>query len=421
MYCIGANYRVCQLIGAIPPDQLFRSPSEIKSPVILAIAGLLSYDGTRLPRLCSMPSYHYHYPSTSEAVQQRLLQLDGNVATLRGTLHPSGRVTIGKLPRAKVSKADNEYECTRGQYTYFERVHWHYSKGLVSESFVREEKPSLLGLSSVRNCQKSGTKKKYGRHGLTSLGRMKVREGAYLLHKRHGRRLGFYTLTCPYVDAEGIGAYNRSIAEIQRQFFQRLKIEYAGLGMAFNYVSVIEVQTKRFASTGQTVLHIHYIAPCYKPGEWEFVCSADTLRDIYAQCTRNATGIPCETEAAVDATVVRKSAVGYISKYMSKGGEEVRECFEGREDEMPSQWWSINSQVRKAIARCSTSLPLEVCEYIFQSGKGNPGELLELLYCKYIYLRIEDYEYRIGLSGQMGKVGISALRNWDMGDLCKLL
>lgn len=322
----------------------------------------------------------------------------GGVA-YRGTLYPSGRVTVGRIPRKKKTKADIEYESRRPLHTCYVRSHWHWEEGLVREYQFVEERPQTLGLSSVHNYH-NPSRRKNGLKGITPKGRSTVREAAYLLQRRYGRRLGFYTLTCPYTDAESIYSYNQNIAYIQRSYFQEVRREFERIGCTFSYVSVYEYQTARFDTTGFPVLHIHYCSPCYIPGTWEWICTADTLRDIWRRCCFNAIGIQCQTSAAVDAAVVHSSAAGYLSKYMSKGGEDYAFLAQNAPSQFPSQWWSCSRNLKLAIKRTVVNLPGQLCEYLIYNDTSNPSNVLYTPHKRFVYITYMGQEMCCGLSGR---------------------
>lgn len=321
-------------------------------------------------------------------------------AALSGKLTASGRVSVGRVPRRGILRADSLYEEKRGKYDFYRKESWHYETGVVREYYTVMKKPPSLGLSSVQNYHKSPVRK-YGLKGISPGGRSSVREGAYLLERRYGRRLGFYTLTCPYTDLNSIYSYNKNINYIQRTYFQELKREYERQGVTWSYVAVLEIQTERFDSTGIPVLHIHYVAPCYFPNSYTWVCTADALRNLWSRVLRNSVGGENCTSASVDAQIVRSSAVGYLSKYMSKGASSVSFLAEVCPDQLPSQWWSVSNKLRKAIKSSVVSLPTEVCASIFYEPSTDPSHPLYMKYYRYIHIHIRGEERLVGISGNM--------------------
>lgn len=329
---------------------------------------------------------------------------------MSGVLLPSGKVRVGVVPPQKVLSSDKEYERTASDYEW-DVSEWKDENKRTHRARVLREKPaSPLGLAAVPNCHKDPTKR-YGLKGISARGRESVKEGAYLLEKRYGKRLGFYTLTCPYTELNDIYLYNQNIAYIQRSYFQEVKREYQRQGVVWSYVSVLEIQPKRFSDTGVSCLHIHYIAPCYAPRTWKWVLTADALRAIWQRVLSNALGFPASTKASIDASVVKTSAIGYIAKYMSKGGAEVEFLAQNCPDQLPSQWWSMSSNVRQAVKNNTVSLPAPIAHYLFFKPETDPNELLHLLYRTEVHIPWNGIELHVGFSAQMNPKGDLCLRD----------
>lgn len=345
--------------------------------------------------------YHYRQNKPTEEVRNFLDQPCITSSIFSGKLYPSGRVTVGKKPPQKLLTKDKEYESNRSHYTFGERRHWHYQEGLVIDSVVHETRAETLGLASVPNCHNLSKRGRYGLKGISGNGRKLVREGAALLERRYGRRLGFYTLTCPYTDVESIYLYNQNIAYIQRSFFQELKREYQRHKVPFSYVSVLEIQPERYSETGIPVLHIHYISPCYRPGTWDWVLTADAIRSLWSRVLRNTIGHEVSVGASIDASVVRSSAVGYISKYMSKGSQEVEWLACTCPNQLPSQWWSMTSNLRKAIKAYTIHLPEHECAFFMFLAVECPEDREYLRYCRPINICVHGQAVTLGMSGNL--------------------
>lgn len=356
-----------------------------------------------------MSQYWTQEYSKDEKVEARFRASVSSSSLFSGSLLPSGALSVGFVPKKKLRVDDIRYECDRGQYSFHKRNHWHYQDGIVSEAIVVEERPERVGLSSVCNHHKT-QRARYGLKGITPLGRKRVREGAFLIEKRYGRGVGFYTLTCPYDDPLLISSYNEQIGNIMRSYFQELRRAYDRVGAKFAYVAVLEIQPQRYAIRGEPVLHIHYIAPCFLPGSREWVVEAETIRNIWGRVLRSVVGSTPPMGASVDTSLVHSSAVGYLSKYMSKGSEECQFLAQNCPNQLPSQWWSCSANVRLAIARGTFRLDDSVCQYLFYGGtldKSHP------LYCRYrreIYVCIGGQDKLVGISANMSASNADILR-----------
>jgi hypothetical protein len=138
-------------------------------------------------------------------------------------------------------------------------------------------------------------------------------------------------------------------------------------------------------------------------------------------------GVEADTSASIDAQVIVSSAVGYISKYLSKGSDTVAYLGENASSQLPSQWWGMTNNVRRAIAKCTTPLPTEISEYFMADGGSDPSELLYLPYRKYIYIDVgydpildDVIRERRGMSAQICQEGRKALQTWTIKDLADI-
>jgi hypothetical protein len=138
-------------------------------------------------------------------------------------------------------------------------------------------------------------------------------------------------------------------------------------------------------------------------------------------------GIEADTSASVDAQVIKKTCAGYISKYLSKGGDTVSFLSEVCPSQVPSQWFGMTKNVRDAIKKCTTAIPYEICLYLMQGGGSNEGEVLYTPYRRYIDIPIgydpvtdDVINYRVGMSARMSAEGIKALQTWNKSALMEL-
>lgn len=354
-----------------------------------------------------IPHYWYKYPNPSAGLQSYLSTEYTSSRMLVGRMSPSGRISIGSVPRPKVRSQDKEYECTRPEHRYFQRCRWDWRDGVVAENIsVLHEKENTppLGLSAVPNYHKP-VRDRYGLRGITRNGKFKVLEGASLLQERYRGRLGFYTLTCPYKDSSLIYEFNRNIGEIVRRWFQELRRFYAKVKTTFSYVSVCEIQSERYQRTGVPVIHIHYVAPCYLPGTTKWVLGATEIRYLWMRTLASVLGVEADTSPSVDAQVVHSSASGYLAKYLSKGYEAVEWIADIAPSQVPHQWWSMSANVRRCLRRLTTKLPEALIEWWFSNNNFDSDDPYHLTYTKYIYVQWRGQELKVGMSAQISKEG----------------
>jgi len=352
--------------------------------------------------------FWYEKQALSQPVSQRMGEKYVSERTVTGYMSPSGRISVGALPKPKELKADREYEQDRPVHEYHHRCHWDAWQGIIREERIIEIKPPALGSSSAPNHHKQ-SRGRYGLKGITRNGRNKIYEGAKLLQRRYPRRLGFYTLTCPYVDGSRIYEFNRNISEISRRWFQELRRMYDRKNCLFSYVSCIEIQSDRYEESGIPVLHIHYVAPCYQPGTWEWILSATELRYLWMRVCAQVVGGEVDTSASIDAQVVKRSASGYLAKYMAKGYI----CNEWLSQICPSQlakqWWSMSANVKSAIKKLTVQISEPLAEWWFGGNNFAEGEPFHLTRIQDVYVQWKGQELRVGISAQLEKEGVARM------------
>lgn len=328
-----------------------------------------------------------------------------------GTTYISGYTSIGYTPKKKPAIADVRYERDRDKYRFVKKKTWHHADGVRQEIVcqpIGKQAPPTRFIDAHKLSQAlEQPKKRYGLKGISKAGRIKVREGAYLLHRMFPKKLGFYTLTCPYTEPSSIYEFNRNINIILRRYFEMIKraIPCPSLHL---YVSVLEVQEQRYLEDKGFALHIHYVMPCYKPGTTQFLFTANELRAFWYRACNNCIGGEPDVMSAIDAVVVRKSASGYISKYMSKGGRLQSEVADVAPSQLPKQWWSMSALMRKVLQISILSLHPETAEYLFYNAERIDEHSCFTVH-HMCYATIHERDVCVGVAGYLTDEWKSAL------------
>ena len=237
-----------------------------------------------------------------------------------------------------------------------EAVCWYEDRAAIAEF----DNANLLGLSKVSNSQDAllgsdETVSQRGLNGITNYGARLVRNAAYCLQKIYGReRLSFCTTTL-------VGGPQETCAvavhwsELVRRFMQAVKEKLVRHQLPPFVVAVTEIQMKRFRRTGGMPLHLHMVFVGKHKGRgapWEI------STDWFDECWRRAvTRLVPELKdfswrSSCNMQGVRKSAKGYLGKYLSKGvgavTEVLEECPELAEF-MPRSWYSCTNPLRDLV------------------------------------------------------------------------
>jgi hypothetical protein len=226
------------------------------------------------------------------------------------------------------------------------------------------DQPDYLGLSllpiphrvALGLCEPPSKRSREGLSGITKHGARTVRNGAYLLEEKYGRRnLTFLTCTLPWVDESAEYSAGREWGEIIRLFKQNLTRLLAAAGLPPTYVGCTEIQEKRYRERGGLPLHIHLVFPGRKPfGQWSI--SADQFRSqwrsaVIARCPEFKAAI---FKASVDCQQVKESAENYLGKYMTKGAAGLSVLLSedpGLAEFLPKSWWTCSLNLKRAIGR----------------------------------------------------------------------
>lgn len=329
------------------------------------------------------------------------------MATMQGVLYPNGKFTIGFIPPPQKSESDIRYdkEQDRTEVLYSRWV-WNYG---------RKEKKDFRAISHqlgadrlVKGSELSRKRKKYGKRGITRLGKRVVENASYLLQRKVGRkRCGFVTCTVPPMPKTYEVAIAQNWGEVVRRFFQKVKRQLDKKNAPNWVVGVTEIQEKRYRKTGSIALHLHFAYPCRRKNRgtaWYIPAKKfrKFWKDSILEVLNKAELIPPEEvdfNASIDAQVVKKSVSGYLGKYMSKGTKSVKAVInEGREEELPSQWWFASKLAKQKYKSSLVHFDDKKSKFLFYCGEQLIEEGL-LSYFSYVEVLIHDADRIMGAVG----------------------
>lgn len=336
-----------------------------------------------------------------------------------GRVFPNGEFTIGYVPPPRKRIDDSRYDRGevsgyRGSSPECDRVDINGTEILVP---FDEQFSSPLTSSTARNHHKPT--RKNGKKGITAYGKRVVRNLAQYIQEKHGRkRVGFFTLTLPELPPPVLVAVCQKWSDLQRKYFQKLARYHKKLKKPFYYVSVTEIQSRRWERTGNPGYHIHYVCPVYKMSfsRGDYLVTAEWMREAWQSVLQNfinslqLDGVEyiC-TAPRVGCELIKKSASAYLGKYMSKGGDLVSEVVaEMGEDCIPGQWWSCSSCLRRWFKSAIRPLSPDTIGFLFNLCNGEDCPFICYSHRKYIHLPHRG-DVCISLSGRISALGISAL------------
>ena len=274
---------------------------------------------------------------------------------------PNGEFSLGYAPVGEEGEPDNEWGWTGGHRGLSEDeldARLEFLDGWLDTvasiySVSGRLATIYLTLSNAHNSHKPTPRAKYGLNGLTGKGRKMIRSGAYLLEKKLGTGdVAMITLTVPTLPREDRIAVASQWGKLTNRLVQYLSRELISQGRSPVIVGCVEVQTGRLKKTSEAYLHLHLVCPAHGNRGKRWAIGAQALREWWQAALERVIGRPLPVMPRVETALVQKSVEAYLSKYLSKGGDDNLAAFveDVGEDSVPGQWWICSAPMRAAIA-----------------------------------------------------------------------
>jgi hypothetical protein len=281
------------------------------------------------------------------------------------TLHPSGRLSFGEVrknfkPRfvpafSTRRKMMEESISAIGASAYADLV----GKPLASMD--------LSNLSNSEKISQPKTRAKRGSKGMTGYGRLLVKDAAYWLQAEYGKeRLAFWTVTIPpdCLTEELVSQWSRVTDLLRRKLIYHLEKH----DLPKFIVGVTEVQPERWKrDEGVPPLHLHIL---FVAGHKPFVplLSKTLLAKIWGATLENFSGKAPNLDTISNVSFIRKDAVGYLGKYMSKGGSKDAPL---PPHLVPSSWYFCTNDLRVVVKALTTKHSGEWVNELYQYFRVN--------------------------------------------------
>lgn len=307
-------------------------------------------------------------------------------AAYSGRMYPNGEFGIGKIPLKKKKIEDKRFD--KGQVQGYQmgdvpKCH-ELSDGTKLYHSGDLENRALFKLGSPPELSHSS--KRYGLKGISAYGRRAVRNIGLLMERKYGKRcLQMGTITIPSLPHFAMRRIASSWSYLVRRFFEEISRIYKRSSYRFQYVSVTEIQPKRWEKRKEVGLHLHFLYPAFKNknnGEW--VLHDNIVRELWKrlltnllhECTQEGIDLESLPTPNYRREVVRKNAAAYLAKYMSKGSDMCAEIIaEMGEEFIPSQWWNTDSVSRAELKASIKKLSADACEMLVQMCKSGIADI----------------------------------------------
>ena len=201
---------------------------------------------------------------------------------------------------------------------------------------------AALGLSLAPNSKRPS---RYGLSGLPAAGRRQVWRALALLEEMRPL-LSFWTVSLPTAALHALNERD-TWALFQDRVRQELARKLRAGGLPDLVVGVVELQPRRSRATGIPCPHLHVVFQGRKSRGSHWALSPADLDGVISAALATAgvalpAGIDGEAflKSAGNVQQVRKSVQAYLSKYMTKGGNDTAPHVGGSaENLLPRQWW----------------------------------------------------------------------------------
>lgn len=186
-------------------------------------------------------------------------------------------------------------------------------------NYVRRGELTPLGLSSAIVLKKNA--KTRTRKGTMSRRMARhIRNTAHILQRKYGHsNLSFLTLTLPDLSTDELHKCSMNWGTMVHKFLVWLRYRAKKKNMALEYVYCTEVQTKRLEKRHEYALHLHIVfRGRYAKGK-AWAVTPVQCRKEWIRCIKSVLGHGnFKRDSLENLQQVRKSAAGYLAKYLSK-------------------------------------------------------------------------------------------------------
>jgi hypothetical protein len=262
--------------------------------------------------------------------------------------YPSGKVSasvirkinLSPVMEAKDLSEDAQFNLRQVELHGIERVREVVSK-LATRDKPMEPKPKRVSRGSA---------------GISSRGQQLVKDGCFVLERDYGKdQLVFFTGTIapgvPLLTNFDRKEWGRRLNLWKRRIIRRL----SEANLATHIVGVVELQTQRYERTGELAYHVHCVWVGRHPHS-TWAMSTEWVQQQWDECMNtevyNATNntINNAKSASTNIERIKKSAVGYLGKYMSKGKAALKSLNpQLKPTDCPSSWYICTKELRSKV------------------------------------------------------------------------
>jgi hypothetical protein len=210
-------------------------------------------------------------------------------------------------------------------------------------------------------------KGRYGLDGPPASALKKVKRSIQLMDA-YLPTYALWTASLPDEDYEDLRVSGRWPV-FQRELFESVTRLIRGAGVPALAIGVVELGARRSHRTGRPMPHIHMALAGWgardATGQW--LLRPAVMDELIARACRKA-GLPDRYRAPGSKIEERlKTLAGYLSKYMSKGGDiGLVDTSDGWEALIPHQWWNRSKELKELADGHTWRLPRAFAAFVEQ-------------------------------------------------------
>jgi hypothetical protein len=211
-----------------------------------------------------------------------------------------------------------------------------------------------------------------GSKGLTSGNKRLIRNAVHLLGDAYDpKNLTLFTGTLPGETQEDCRLALSIWPNLTRRFLQEVKRDLLRVGFPLWFVGCTEIQPKRMERTGQPWPHIHIVIPTGMAGQW--VITGKRLKGLWSKIAASELKrdvADFDLSARVDRVTGKKKLSRYLSKYMSKAGDQdVLDVLNDEDYPRVHSWKHCSAELTAAVDACTSKLSSQVALKLYHLAK----------------------------------------------------
>lgn len=332
-----------------------------------------------------------------------------------GKVYPNGEFGI-----ARVKKFNPEKPLEERRDRHVELVREYLPEiGFEALREVEQElhPPAPLGSSLLPI---SPNRAKRGSNGITREAARNVRNAAFLLQERYGRkRLTFATLTLPAVSPEESQSLALGWHTIVKGLVKEIRRDLERHRLPPVVVGVTEIQPERTDRDQVLGLHLHLVwVGRANFGSWAI--TTKRIDELWQRQLERTLQRSVTVKSACNLQMVRRSASGYLGKYMSKGAKTVsavKETMLGTT--LPSAWYTMTRSLLYWIRQRIVSDP-EVISAIWNDCWAENPALCD--FRGLIEIEVSDgWVYICGAYGRLKREFMKWLKTYTQEWCCRIV